>query len=164
MVRLEVRRRPGRNPNKPLEKDPIILLLALDESDRLLRYTFLYGTGRHEAGIKAFLLRQHGEKKEIDTPSFARVYDFVRTMEPPDIFCLCDGKYDNQFVDAQCVCVKQGRHLFSVGYGLRNFAWQFNLPELLSREELERLLKVYEMTGIRGLQEATEWVQSYSCW
>lgn len=72
-VRFEARFRSAED--KPLDSEPLMLMLALSSRGRVRRYTFVFGTGRNFGGVNIVMSRDRGGRSK--SRSFSALRRFV---------------------------------------------------------------------------------------
>lgn len=153
-VRIEARFR--RSENGCLDSDPLMLMLVLSPKGRLLRYTFVFGTGRNLGGVSIYTSRDGVWKRSLNTLSDLR--KFVRTMKTGDFFIVEGVNNSSPFFQAWCDHAGDGG-VFTVEYALISFSWHFSTKNLLRRKELLRLVDCFAEGGFRELGDAADWGQ-----
>lgn len=166
MVRFDVLRTFGMKPGDRKEPPPISLMLALDEDYEMIRYTMIYGTGRHTGGISGWVCRQSIEPSEhIPFESFHEMQRLIDTMAPSDFIIIEEVGHTRQFVQAYCdkdddPATREDPY-FELEYVLHDWIWQFAKTQRVKRPALKRLLRLYEQGGIPALQDAASWRQMF---
>lgn len=153
-VRFEARYRYAED--KPLEGGPIMLMLVLSPRGKVLRYTFVFGTGRNLGGVNIAMSRHRGGKRT--SGSFAELRKFVETMRKDDFFIVEGVESSNPFFQAWCDTARNGG-VFTTEYALIPYAWHFSTKNLLRKDELLQLVDRFAEGGFRDLGDAASWGQ-----
>ena len=153
-VRFEAKYR--RAEHKGEESDPLMLMLALSPRGRMLRYTFVFGTGRNLGGVNIYTSRDGAWKRSLNALSDLR--KIVRTMKTGDFFIVEGVNNSSPFFQAWCDHAGDGG-VFTVEHVLISFAWHFSTKNLLRRKELLRLVDCLAKGGFRELGDAAGWGQ-----
>ena len=153
-VRFEAKYR--RAEHKGEESDPLMLMLALSPRGRMLRYTFVFGTGRNLGGVNIYTSRDGAWKRSLNALSDLR--KIVRTMKTGDFFIVEGVNNSSPFFQAWCDHAGDGG-VFTVEYALISFSWHFSTKNLLRRKELLRLVDCFAEGGFRELGDAADWGQ-----
>ena len=153
-VRFEARFRSAED--KPLDSEPLMLMLALSSRGRVRRYTFVFGTGRNFGGVNIVMSRDRGGRST--SRSFSALRRFVATMRTDDFFIIEGAKGSNPFFQSWCD-KSEGGGVFTTEYALVPFAWHFSTKNLLRRDDVLRLVDRFAEGGFRELGDAADWGQ-----
>ncbi len=153
-VRFEAKYRRAEHEGE--ESDPLMLMLALSSKGGMLRYTFVFGTGRNLGGVSIYTSRDGAWKRSLNVLSDCR--KIVRTMKTDDFFIVEGANNSSPFFQAWCDHAGDGG-VFTVEYALISFSWHFSTKKLLRRKELLRLVDCFAAGGFRELGDAADWGQ-----
>lgn len=153
-VRFEARFRYAED--KPLDSEPLMLMLALSPRGRVRRYTFVFGTGRNLDGVNIIMSRHRGTRSV--SGSFATLRRFVSTIQTDDFFIIEGADSHDPFFQAWCDKAEDGG-VFTTEYALIPFSWHFSTKNLLRRDDVLRLVDCFAEGGFRELGDAAEWGQ-----
>ena len=153
-VRFEARFRYAED--KPLDPEPLMLMLAVSPRGRVRRYTFVFGTGRNLDGVKIIMSRHGGTRSTSD--SFATLRRFVSTIHTDDFFIIEGADSHTPFFQAWCDKAEDGG-VFTTEYALIPFAWHFSTKNLLRKDDVLRLVDRFAEGGFRELGDAADWGQ-----
>ena len=153
-VRFEARFR--YSEDKPLDSEPLMLMLALSPRGWLRRYTFVFGTGRNLGGVKIVMSRDMGAKSTSD--SFDALRQFVSTIRTDDFFIIEGKDNPRPFFQAWCDHAEDGG-VFTTEYALIPYSWHFSTKNLLRTDDVLRLVDCFAEGGFRELGDAADWGQ-----
>lgn len=153
-VRFEARIRYAED--KPLDSEPLMLMLALSPRGRVRRYTFVFGTGRNFGGVNIVMSRHRGGRSTSSSLSALR--RFVATMGTDDFFVVEGAECRNPFFQSWCD-KSEGGGAFTTEYALVPFVWHFSTKSLLRRDDVLRLVDCFAEGGFRELGDAADWGQ-----
>jgi len=164
LVRFDVLRTADRQSPNRFEQPPISLMLALNADYKMLRYTMIYGSGRHTGGINGWICRQSIKPVEkFPFDSFYEMQRLVDLMAPSDFIIIEEVEHTRQYVQAYCDESNDSAEIndpfFQFEYVLHDWIWQFSATKRVKRSALKRLLRLYEQGGIPALQDAVSWRQ-----